>query len=174
MSAHRLTALAVAALLAAGCGSVADRVTENLTERAIERVVEASDDSLTGVDIDTDSGRVRIETEDGVAEWGVGGDVPEGMSAAIPDGARVLMSSSAPTGHFVQLEVADDLDEVVAFYDRAYPDAERSEMSNTVNGERFESHTWHVEDALTVTASTCETSDGDAGVCVMVMEEIQP
>lgn len=176
MSSYRLAALAIAALIATGCGSVTDNLAENLTERALERVVEASDDNLSGVDIDTDGGRIRVETEDGVSEMGFGGDAPEGMSAPLPDGASVLMSSTNPSGYFVQLEVERPLADVVAFYDREYPDAERSEMTSTVDGERFESHTWRVggddDGEVTVTASTCETSSGDRGSCVMVIEEL--
>jgi hypothetical protein len=111
-----MSGIGLLVLLLTGCQTV--------TERAAERVIEgvAAGEGVEGVDLDLSGGRARIETADGVAEFG-GGELPDSFpDLPLPDDAEILgvVTGDGDDGtmHSVTAAVPQGADDVGAFYDR--------------------------------------------------------
>ena len=105
-----LLATSALALLTAGCGGAADKVSEQVAEKAVEQAIE--NEGGGNVDIDTDGdGSLSIETEDGSFSTGTG-ELPETWPEDVPlpegleIGAGTTMDSS--DGKLVSITAASD------------------------------------------------------------------
>ena len=88
---HGLAMAAAAAVLLAGCSSVADQV----AERAVEEAAEAAGGGNGEIDIDTDSGSISVQTSEGTLDIG-GGSLPDAFPSDVPLPAdHEVMSSMA-------------------------------------------------------------------------------
>jgi hypothetical protein len=108
-----------AAVAVAGC----DRVAERAAEEAIGRAADAD------VDLDTDEGGVRVETDDGSLEIGAEGSLPDGFPEAFPlppDLEIVNAGRVAEDGReafSVTANTATAADEIASFFRDALPAA---------------------------------------------------
>jgi hypothetical protein len=113
MKRNLLALLGVLLVITTSCGSAAEQLTENAVENQL------GDDA--NVDIDTDTGEVRIESDDGSAVFG-GGEIPDGLEIPVPDGGDVVSafegSNDGESQFAVSIDYRDgDYEEIVAFYD---------------------------------------------------------
>ena len=92
--------------------SACQGASEVLTEQILEQV-----DGVDNVEIDTDTGEVRIETDEGSVSIG-GGELPDGFPVPVPDGGEVMsvFSSSQEEASVSLSYPIDRYDELVAFY----------------------------------------------------------
>jgi hypothetical protein len=158
-----LPLVAVFALTLAGCGGI----TEGLTERAIESL----SDEVKDIDVDSDAGRVRIETADGTLTIG-GGSIPEGITLAPPPGGEVVSSLEAPTvAQVMVLFPGGDFEAIVAFMEgQVRDDWERSSFTSQVGDDTQRNVSWSGEGGL-VSIASCEDDRGPfSGVCVTILE----
>lgn len=95
-----------------GCGKVAEKASQKAAEKVIERSSDCEDVELDG------SGRVAAECDEGTFEFDGGGgaelpgDWPQELG--LPEGARILMSSTSSGTMSVTAGVDGDVDEVAA------------------------------------------------------------
>ncbi|MHB0980021.1 MAG: hypothetical protein ACYC5Q_08145 [Thermoleophilia bacterium] len=142
-------ALAAVAFVGAGCG-------EKIAEKAAEKVIESGADGAE-VDIDTDSGSVKVSGEDGSSSYQVGDDVklPDGFpDLPLPDDAKAAgviqteadESSSFTATFTTAMAMADLYDRFVGgLEDRGYTVEQKMQFTGE-QGEGF-----------SVTASTADT-----------------
>jgi hypothetical protein len=98
-------------LLLTACGAAAENLAENLTEQIVEQAEGVGD-----VDIDFDSGEIKVETDDGAITIG-GGEVPDGFAIPFPDGYQVTSVFTSDESHAVSLAYPGaDFDEIAGFY----------------------------------------------------------
>ncbi len=124
--------VAALALVLAACQSISENIAENITEKALEGV-----EGVDGVDIDTDTGQVSIETEDGAVTIG-GGEMPDGFAIPAPDGYKVTSVFESDGSAAVSLAYAGgDYEAIVAFYDdwTAGQPSEWSKSSSSIAAE---------------------------------------
>lgn len=164
--------IVVLALVAAGCGSAI----EGLTEEAIERGLEASGEDVGDVDIDLDedSGEFRVESDDGTFSVG-GGEVPDGLELDLPDGGEVVSSLTTPDLVQVSLQYpGGQFDDLVDFYDQRLADWDRSESTFTNDGTEIRNVSWRGEENQTFAqVVTCFDTDGEATLaCVTVAQDV--
>lgn len=110
---RRLMVIALFLIIATACGSAAEQLAENAIENELGENVD--------LDIDTDSGEIRIQSEDGSAVFG-GGEIPAGLVVPVPDGGNVVTAFEGNDGDTVQYSVSVDFpggsyEDIVAFYD---------------------------------------------------------
>lgn len=85
---------------------------EDLAEKIIE-----SQDGVDDVEIDSDSGEVNIESDEGSFTVG-GGQVPGGFPVDVPSGGDVIAQSQSDQLTTLVMEfVGGDYDEIEAFYE---------------------------------------------------------
>ncbi|QCC76201.1 hypothetical protein [Nocardioides daphniae] len=72
---------ALCALSLVGCGA-GEKAVEEASNKAIEKALE--DDGAKDVDIDSEDGSVKIETEDGTTAYGEDLDMPGGFPSDVP------------------------------------------------------------------------------------------
>jgi hypothetical protein len=96
------------ALAAAACQSASDQIAEQIIEQQ---------EGVENVDIDTETGEVSIETDEG--SFSIGGDeIPAGFPIPFPSGYEVVSVFSSDTGGAVAvISPGDRWDEIVGFYD---------------------------------------------------------
>jgi len=98
----------VATLVLTACQSAS----EELSEQLAEQVAGVSD-----VEIDTDTGLVKIETDEGSISIG-GGELPDGFGVPLPDGYKVTGVFTTDDESMVGVSYAKDrFDELVAYFD---------------------------------------------------------
>jgi hypothetical protein len=120
------------ALILTACQSVSENIAESITEKALEGV-----EGVDGVNIDTDSGEVSIETEDGAITIG-GGEVPDGFGIPFPDGYQVTSVFTNDESAAVSLAYpGGDFDEIVSFYDDwiSQQSSEWSKSTSSISGD---------------------------------------
>lgn len=131
------------ALALTACQSAGEVLTEQIAEQV---------EGVDNVEIDTDTGEVKIETEDGDVTIG-GGEVPDGFELPLPDGyvvSNVFQSGeSSSVGVYVE---GADFDEIVDFYADwvGSQPGEWSESSSDISGsdgETIRSHSWTSDDS---------------------------
>lgn len=191
-----LTATTAALMLViAGCGgnSVEDKIAEQIAE---------SNDGVSNVDIDSDSGdfnmtiegddgetinvtgsgddeefNMTIEGEDGETMTIGGGEIPDGMATPVPDGGDVVSSMTASGMISVAIEYpASMFDELVDMYDGIFSgdDVQRFETSSSSDGGTQKVVTWASADgSAQVTVADCESmGTGDADAVCVSVLEI--
>jgi len=125
------------ALILSACQSV----TENIAERVLEGV-----EGVDGVDIDTGSGQISIETEEGSATIG-GGEIPAGFPIQVPDGYKVTAVFTSDGNSTVSLAYENgNYAEIEAFYDdwTASESSEWSKSTSSISSENgtLDSTSW--------------------------------
>jgi len=119
-------------LVLAACQSITENIAENITEKALEGV-----EGVDGVDINTETGQVSIETDEGAVTIG-GGEMPDGFAIPAPDGYKVTSVFENDESAAVSLAYAGgDYGAIVAFYDdwTASQSSEWSKSSSSISAE---------------------------------------
>ncbi len=129
------------ALVLTACQSAA----EVLSEQVIEQAAGVDD-----VKIDTDSGEVSVETEDGSIVIG-GGEIPDGFGVPLPDGYTVTSVLTTDEVSAVSLAYPDgDWAAIEAFFDdwTSGQSGEWSKSSSSISGEEgsLDSANWIEDD----------------------------
>ncbi len=154
------------ALVLTACQSASEKLTEQIIEQS---------EGVSDVDIDTDTGEIRIETDDGLLSIG-GGDLPDDFAVPLPDGYSVSSVISSSDGAAVSVSYApNQWDELISFFDD-WVDGQAGDWRN--NSSTFESGDgqaqrtsgWYGE-TTSITVSDCFIVQGDAfdAVCVIVI-----
>jgi len=155
------------ALVLTACGSAAEVLTEQVAEQAI---------GGGDVKIDTDSGEVSVETEDGSIVIG-GGELPDGFDVPLPDGYRVTSVITTDEVSAVSLAYPDgDWAAIEAFFDdwTSSQPSEWSKSSSSISGDEgsLESANWIDEDGggIISMSSFCLVADDsiDEDNCIAV------
>lgn len=153
------------ALILTACQSVSESIAENLTEKALEGV-----EGVEGVDIDTDSGQISVETEDGKVTIG-GGEMPDDFMIPAPDGYKVTSVFTNDESAAVSLAYdGGNFDQIVTFYDdwtAAQPENwEKSSSSISTDEGTLNNASWAPESGGGfITASN---------LCIVFDESIDP
>jgi hypothetical protein len=164
---RRTILLVVVAMLAASCGSAAER----LTERAVERAIESESGGEARVDLSEDDGEVSLEfeTDDGTGSIVIGGgELPEGLPVPVPDGGEVVSTFTAEgadgtTYTVTVLYEGDRVEELSAFYE-SWMRGEADDVQKTTTSGDFVSTTLF-SDALAAYLSI-SLSEGDTTVLI--------
>ncbi len=151
----RLVLIAALALVAAACGSVAERVVENAVE---------NNAGIENVEIDQDSGEISIEFDDedgsGSLTFG-GGEIPDGFPIPLPDGGQVVAVIEQGDFQTVSLTYPGDrYDDVVEFF-QEWADGLPGQTDVSTSTGSFQSASFINADAemvVSVTLSGSETS----------------
>jgi len=136
-------AIVVAALALTACQSAGEVLTEQIAEQV---------EGIDNVEIDTDTGQVKLETEDGNITIG-GGEVPDGFDIPLPDGFVVNSVFQSEDSSAVNAYVEDgDFDAIVDFYAGwiGTQSGDWSESSSDISGsdgETIRSHSWSSDDS---------------------------
>lgn len=154
-----LVVAAMLAVVAGGCASAAEELTEQIAENAA---------GVDNLEVDTESGEVSFDTDDGSVSIG-GGDLPEGLPFQPPSGGDVVMSLVSDETIAVQLtydiDRYDELDAAVTSYtDSADDEYARSDSTfDFGDGNMGRSSLW-VSDDWAFTLGDCFSlaSDGDS------------
>ncbi len=102
------TILVAAALVVTACQSASEQLSERLAEQV---------EGVNDVDIDIDTGQVKIETDDGSISIG-GGELPDGFAVPLPDGYKVTGIFTTDDESVVGVSYPQDrFDELVAYFD---------------------------------------------------------
>jgi len=161
------------AVLLTACQSAAEVLTEQIAEQ-----VEGVDD----VKIDTETGEIRIETDEGSISIG-SGTVPDGFPVSLPDGGDVAAVFTSPEGSSVTLTYAiDRYDDLVQYYSdwTAGQPGEWNKSSSTFesNGQTVRSSSWigsTDNEGVSINVVDCfgldTDSDGYNAVCVNVIAD---
>lgn len=123
-----LQMLAIAGLLAAGCGKAADTVADKATEAAIEHAAKAEGNDVD-VKVNSSNGTFQMtQTTDGgktTASFGEGTKMPADWpkDVPVPDGLALLMAqSSAEEGqHMISGTTTQTLEQIAAFFKDKIP-----------------------------------------------------
>jgi hypothetical protein len=161
---RHLIAIAAIAMIAVGCSSASDELSEQLVE------------SVSGVEdleIDEESGQVSFETEEGSFSIG-GGEVPDGFPFPFPDGGQVMSSMTAGTASNVVVVYPKDRYEDLQGYIDDWTASEGGEWQTGSNqftsaeGEELRSANWFSTDIQISLTDACPLDDGEDGACVTV------
>lgn len=156
-----------AVLVLAACQSAA----ENLTEKIVEQSA-----GVDNVDINTDTGQISIETDEGSINIG-GGEIPDGFPVPLPDGGEVTSVFDSPKNTMVSLTYpAAQYEQLVTFFDNWSTDqgGDWSKGNTTFdqgNGDLVRTANWFGDD-VAITINDCpDLSTGDDNLnaaCVSV------
>ena len=116
------------ALVLTACQSAAETLTEQIAEQV---------EGVGDVDIDLDTGQVKVETEDGAITIG-GGEMPADFSIPAPDGYQVTSVFTSDESASVSLAYPGaDFDEIVQFYDdwTASQSSDWSKSTSSISGD---------------------------------------
>jgi hypothetical protein len=132
-------ALAFALILTA-CQSASETIAEQLTEQV---------DGVDNVEFDSDTGEVKIETDEGSITVG-GGELPDGFPIPLPDGYQVTSVFTAEGTSAVSLAYPEgDFDTIVAFFEdwTSSQPTEWSTSTSSISGDdgTIDSASW-IED----------------------------
>ena len=120
------------ALVLTACQSAAENIAENITEQIAEQAEGVGD-----VDIDLESGEIKVETDDGSMIIG-GGEVPDGFAIPLPDGYQVTSVFTNDESASVSLAYPGaDYDDIVKFYDdwTGSQSSEWSKSTSSISGD---------------------------------------
>jgi hypothetical protein len=116
-------------LILAACQSASETIAEQLAEQV---------EGVDNVEIDTDSGQVKIETDEGAVTIG-GGELPDDFPIPLPDGYQVVSVFTAEGTSAVSLAYPEgNFDDIVAFFDdwtSSQPNAWTKSTSSVSGGE---------------------------------------
>jgi len=161
--------LAALALFVAGCSSPGEKIAEQILSNI---------DGVDGVDIDTDTGQIRIETPEGVASFG-GGTLPSDLFVSFPDGYEIQSVVETPDGYMASVAYnGSGYDDIVTYFSNwtssDSPDWEHSAITSDFNGETTRSDSWYME-SRSIHVSDCfgigSDSDSMDAVCVTVSSD---
>lgn len=135
----RRTTLFVAALVALAACSPGEMIGEEIAENILE-----SQEGVGDVEIDTDSGKIEVESEDGSFTIG-GGEIPDGFPIDVPGGGDVMSVIETEDGSSVSLLFpADEFDSLADFYEGWIEDSGLEISSTFNNSSDPRSMTWVV------------------------------
>ena len=128
-------------LLLTACQSAAENITEQIVEQA---------DGVGDVDIDLDSGEIKVETDDGAITIG-GGEVPDGFAIPYPDGYQVTSVFTNDESQAVSLAYPGaEFDDIVSFYAdwTASDSSDWSNSTSSISGDdgTINSSNWSADD----------------------------
>ncbi len=111
------------ALVLAACQSATEQLSEKLAEQAV---------GVNDVDIDTDTGKISVETDEGSFTLG-GGEIPEGFPVPVPDGGRVTASFVSDDSMDVSISYEQSrFEEIVAHFD-SWTNSQTNEWSTNTS-----------------------------------------
>ena len=151
------------AVVAAGCGSVSDRVGEGLVEELLEG------SGIEDVEIDQDDGSIifTVESEEGDQTFSIGDDLPADFPFPLPDEYEVTTSFEVGDGDqkaFSALLVipADDFDKVTELYENFLNDEgfEVTKESMSAGDTRFVFLTGDRDDVAAIITLSVEGDEG--------------
>lgn len=101
-------AVVVTALSVAGCG-LGDKAAEKAADKAVGKALSSEGEEVT---VDSGSGNVKVETEDGTVQFGDGLELPDEFPADVPlpRGDYSVLSSSTKGGEVGAMLQVDGLD----------------------------------------------------------------
>jgi hypothetical protein len=161
MNSGRLRLLLAATMV---LGLVACSPGDELAEQIAE-----SQEGVGDVEIDTDTGEVSVETEDGSFTIG-GGEIPADWPVDVPSGGAVVASGEDDTGGgTLSMEFQGaDYDDIVSFYDN-WVEESGMELIQRVEVSDPAGHAWTVQDGEKIyTISTNDVEDFVALLIVIV------
>lgn len=163
-------AVAGVALVVSACSSPGEIASEQILEN-----IEGVDD----VDINTDTGEINFETEEGSFSFG-GGEVPEELDIDVAPGGEVLADFVANDAVSVTLQYpVDSFDDVTGFYESWTASSgdewsHSSQSFDSADGVTMRSESW-VTDGYSVLVSNCQASTETSGetlaTCVTLLQE---
>lgn len=163
----------VMALVLAGCGGVSEKIAEKAAEKAIEQGLEAEGGGDVDIDLNEESGQIKVETEDGTQTMQMGGgEVPSELTIPLPDGYTVVMSMVTPgpdgTDILLNLEYPESsTSDLVAFYqDHFAGETDVSESNFSGDG----SETWMWVSSNQNVSVTISHTEGDPVAYVTLTE----
>ena len=99
--------LVASALALTACQGASEVIAEQIAEQT---------DGVDNVEIDADTGEVKIETDEGDITIG-GGEIPDDFPVPVPDGGEVMTVFASPDGGSVTVSYAiDRYDDLVSYY----------------------------------------------------------
>ncbi|MCZ7532128.1 MAG: hypothetical protein M5U23_01750 [Acidimicrobiia bacterium] len=161
--------LAVVAVVIAGCSSPSETIAENLVGNV---------DGVNDVDINSDTGEIKVETDDGSISIG-GGEVPSDLFVPLPDGYDVQAVVKTDDGTSVSVAYDQDrFDELASYFNdwtsSDSPDWENSSITMDQGGSNFRTENWSMSSS-TINLADCVTAESTDGkpnaVCVLVISE---
>ncbi len=163
--------LIAGALVLTACAAAS----ETLTEKALEQI-----DGVDGVDIDIDSGKVSVETDDGKITIG-GGEVPDNFGVPLPEGNyEVLSVFTSDESSSVSLAYPGaDFDTIVAHFEN-WTSGQPGEWSKSTSaigaedGQTIQTANFSGDGPFITVSNFCLTLNEDIGefeaVCVTVVD----
>lgn len=154
------------ALALGGCGEVAEKASEEAIERAVES------DGSADVDVDSDDGSVKVETDEGTTSYGEDLDLPDAFPSDVPlpeSDFSIVSSSTQGEDLFITMTLTDvDFDAEVThltsgFEESGYTVGDR--MTSESEGQQFIMFTAKKGD---VTVSVSLTGGDDAAAMYTV------
>jgi hypothetical protein len=175
--------VAVLAFVAASCGAAADKISEQAAQQAAEKLIEAGTDGDVSVDIsgDGEDASVKIETEDGSMSFGVGTEMPDGLTIPVPDGGTVQTAIASDDVVLASLYYDQGrYDEIVGFYEgwvsKDGGDWQKQSMDATTDDGTIRTTMWFEDDGGgIITVGDCTAMGSDSmeinAVCVSVNQD---
>jgi len=158
------------ALVLSACQSASETISEQLAEQI---------DGVNNVEIDSDSGTVKIETDEQTLSFG-GGEIPADFPIPVPDDGKVLsvLASDAQAAATVSYP-PERFDELVRYYDD-WSNAQSGVWGTgnstvEVGGQTVRSSNWYgsIDDAdASISVTDCIDAAADSqfnAVCVVVV-----
>lgn len=166
---HVVVLLAAFAIVVAGCSSPSDTIAENIAGNI---------DGVNDIDINSDTGEIKVETPEGPISIG-GGDVPSDLFVALPGGYDVQAVVETDSG--TSVSVAYDqgrYDELVSYFSdwtsSDSPDWEHGSINMDQGGSNFRTDNWSMSDRA-INVSDCLTAESTDekpnAACVIVISE---
>lgn len=158
------TIIVAAVLVVTACQSASEQLAEQVA-------------GVNDVDIDTDTGQIRIETDEGSLSIG-GGELPDGFPIPVPDGGDVMSVFTSGDQAAATVSYARDrYDELVRFYDEwtegQSGDWNTGSSSFAQGGQTMRSSSWFGSDTgidISIAVTDCFGLSGDSdefdAVCV--------
>jgi hypothetical protein len=148
-----------ATLALAACQAASETIAEQIAEQV---------EGVDNVEVDTDTGEVKIETDEGSVVIG-GGDLPDDFAIPLPDGYQVTSVFAAEGSSAVSLAYPSaDFDEITAFFDdwtSSQPTAWTKSTSSVSGGEgTIDSANWFEEEGSSFISVTSLCIVPDASI----------
>ena len=135
-------------------------------DESIERAIE-SQEGVSDVEIDADSGEIEMETDDGSVVIG-GGELPAGFPIDIPGGGEVQVVTETDEGTAVLIAYSSGFDDIVASLQN-WIDSNIAEVDSTIESSSPPSISWAMQhDGAAYIIRVVEGADGTVQVAVNV------
>jgi len=166
---RRYSLVAVAAVLVlSACQSASEVLTEQIAEQV---------EGVDNVEIDTESGEVSIETDEGSISIG-GGELPDGFPVPLPDGYEVTTVFTSDQESLVAVTYPPDRYDELASFLNGWTESQPGEWSHTSNtidtaaGKVIRNEVWHTDDT-TLSIVDCQAFSPDGGVADAACVNVQ-